>query len=656
MPHRLRLFALSVSLLTLAALAGPLALAGPSPGSAEASAGPECARTAPEDSPGSAAGGPCWVDVHPYPFGSEGKPVDTSPGKKCAPEATGEEHDFCYLTVTSMAFRAWNRGLAATVGTANVNGGERAPTPYGVWLFNGTSWFPDPTFLGQSVCKGTTIVWAGEKDYWLVGGPNWANLCRFDGFRNLAWASLEVPAATLLHASPPGSPSPKPRPGSITSAACFSWDNCWFFGTYGTVVHWDGKALTDASPASSQPSLQGEYTAAAALHDAAGSDLGVAAGATSESLAQEALKAPNGAPPPQLYSSSGGAFSPLSFTPFTFPGPGDPYRTDLVAVAMDSAGQGWVAGNPAGLRTALRTAADQELPASRFSSPAPQPSPLEPVSLGGAASGCEGPPESRFMYSGNPLETATTGGAFLWSSLGVVPGTGEALAGGRMRRAPPGSAINEDAVGEPVIVRAGCAGTTSVTRFRLTDPTNPVGEAPADHQGTITALAANADNDAWAATTKGSLRQAGSAAPTWFQRPHLYRLTNGLPPDAPGGDDNETRPPELQEDASIFEHEPPPPPAPPPAPAIVSTTHTVTLPPAVYGVKVRLHIVKRHGRLYLSLYLTFKLRRPVTIGARALRHRRVVSVAAPRHFAGRSGLLILRLDRKHWPTAVGFIT
>jgi len=58
--------------------------------------------------------------------------------------------------------------------------------------------------------------------------------------------------------------------------------------------------------------------------------------------------------------------------------------------------------------------------------------------------------------------------------------------------------------------------------------------------------------------------------------------------------------------------------------------------------------------VYLSLYITFKVRRPVTIGARALRSGHVVSQARPRHFAGDSGLLVLSLNRRHWPTKVSF--
>src|SRR5215471_15531721 len=54
---------------------------------------------------------PCWTEVEPYPFGTDGNPVDlTSPS--CRP-IDGAVRPACYLTVTSLAFRAWNRGLAA---------------------------------------------------------------------------------------------------------------------------------------------------------------------------------------------------------------------------------------------------------------------------------------------------------------------------------------------------------------------------------------------------------------------------------------------------------------------------------------------------------------------------------------------------------------
>jgi hypothetical protein len=437
-----------------------------------------------------------------------------------------------------MAFRAWNRGLAATTPI----GPER--NPYGVWLFNGTRWFPDPTFPGHSVCPGTTVAWAGQRDHWLIGGGfgerfEWPRLCRFDS-HNHAWQPLEVPAATLQRVTPPPTPetpNPRPKAGAISVAACFAWDNCWFFGSFGAVLHWDGRGLADVSPERALGWLQGEYTAAVARRVRGDKWLGAAVGATSARLDEAPLPAqPGGAAPPQLYGSDGGPFSPLTFTPQTTAQENDPFRTDLVAVDFDAAGQGWVAGNPAGLR--LSESAELEdptpPPAREFSTPSPQPSPLQPVSSSGAAAGCTGPPPGRFTFTPFPTETqaAAQEGAFLWSSIAVIPGADEALAGGRMRRALASAGSgNEDArIGEPVVAQASCEGATSTTRFRVPDPLHPGQSAPADRGGSVTAIAATTSTDAWVATTSGRLEN-----PNGFffdginERPHIYRLSPAEP-------------------------------------------------------------------------------------------------------------------------------
>ena len=161
-----------------------------------------------------------------------------------------------------------------------------------------------------------------------------------------------------------------------------------------------------------------------------------------------------------------------------------------------------------------------------------------------------------------------------------------------------------------------------MTRFRIRDASSPGGSRPADPLGTVTAIAANAGNDAWASTTS-SLGASG-------QPPHLYRLTNGQTPDAPEGNDEEpARPLPKQEEENVSVEEPPPPLPPVVAPATVTQTKSLKLPAAIYDVKAKLHTSRRHGKLYLSLYVTFKLRRPATVGVKALRKGRVVSEARP---------------------------
>src|SRR5262249_8102150 len=159
------------------------------------------------------------------------------------------------------------------------------------------------------------------------------------------------PAATLARVADPQSPdpqNPRPLPGRIRTGSCLAWNDCWFFGTYGTVLRWDGKVRTDASPDIRNRRLPTGVNGAGRRADGDGKDaFGVAVGSTSERvLANAPLPSPpGGGPPAQLYSTNGTAWTPTAYTPPTAPQPGDPFRTDLVAVDFDPSGRGWAAGN-----------------------------------------------------------------------------------------------------------------------------------------------------------------------------------------------------------------------------------------------------------------------------------------------------------------------
>jgi hypothetical protein len=347
-----------------------------------------------------------------------------------------------------------------------------------------------------------------------------------------------------------------------------------------------------------------------------------------------------------MYGSNGGAFSPLGFAPPA----NEPLGIDLIAADFDPAEQGWVVGNPGDLRLRQREGAEggepqPQVPLERHLHVASSLAPLEPVSASGKSTSCTAP---NFEYE--PEGAPDPAGSFLWSALSVVPSSGEALAGGDMRQLDP-------SWGEPVIAQVSCDGAATLTRFRAPEPNSsaqPAPLVPADRGGSVTAIAANATNDAWAATSEGSW-------PGATQFPRFYRLRNGRPPEAPEGNDNELRPLDLTEELAPPPQTPPPPeePAPTPAPEAppsVSQLPSITLPPAIYDVKVKLHKVRLHRQTYLSLYLTFKVLRPVTIGAQALRNGRVVSRARARLFAGTTGTLVLSVERKRWPNAVRFIS
>jgi hypothetical protein len=532
-------------------------------------------------------------------------------------------------------------------------------TSFAVWLFNGTRWYPDPTFPGSSTCTGNKVLWAGKLDYWLVGANDWGSLCRFDG-SSFTWQPLPVPQATLAKVG-----VSQPMIGTalgMKTGACFTWNDCWFFGSSGAVLRWDGTTLSDATPdLTGAPWLRTPFTAAAGSRDGAGSTFAFAVAATGGSLTGEQVAPqPGPAPPPQLYASAGDAFSPLGFTPPTVPQPGDPYRTDIVAVDVDANRHGWAAANPAGRRVPLGAFPGGDgVPFGRQVAE-PEPAPLIAVTPSGADPTCAGPPADRFMYIPDPRGTR----AYLWSGVAVVPGSGDALAGGRMRPGA-GNGRNDEGSGEPVLVRAGCDRTVTETRFRVPDPTVSPSTAPlvpANRGGSILSMAATASNEAWAATSEGELSRPGGQSGI-VQRPHLYRLTDTAPPAAPAGDDVEERPIEIHTDPPIFIEEPAPEePAPvvtasaPPRTVLTKKTQKVRQKAPIYAVRPLKARAIKNGRFAgrFVLAITFKVRRPVTIGLQGLRRGKVVTSSGLKRFKGARGRLELRLDRRRWPTKVRF--
>jgi len=649
---------------------------------------------------------PCWTDVTPYPFGSDGNQVDPTStlctqgapsfvpnnygpgwGGDFDEENTGDPP--CYLQVDSLAFRAWNRGLAATSDPAGTpTDYSKASTAYGVWLYNGHDWYPDPSFPGSSICPGTTIMWAGKLDYWLVGSsasPQ-LTLCHFDGV-NLDWEPLSLPAATLARL--PFDPETGKVVGNvgITSGACYAYNNCWFFGTDGIEVHWDGQSLTDATPGlGASPWLDGDFTNAVAGTDGSGQPFGVALSENSYSAtpcnpsaqtdpctnilfppgAQPAPvpKAPDGSPPPQLFSSLGG---PWMDNIYTLPSSADPGTTDLTLAGANASGQVWVAGAP-GLGS--QASGNGEIAGA---------APLEPLAEAGSPrASCQGYgagafPSTVSVGSGtnpNPVNDSLQNG-YKWYGLATFP-DGSALAGAGYDDTASdwnvdvgGTEFSGPQLREPLIVHATCSGQLTFTQFRRPDPYFGPDQAaapmiPADAGGSVTATAAtNASNAAWAATSGGnwgapSGPNGGPLGPQDLA-PLLYLWTDGQPPDAPPGDDNEPRP-------SLFTLSPPVYQVSSPTVVVQNTRktvkrhqkpRTVNLPPAIYAVHSKLTHGPRHS---FTLYLIFKVRRPVTVELQADRGHRVVASSGFKRFTGSSGRLGVRIVRKRWPTGLHLVS
>jgi hypothetical protein len=258
-----------------------------------------------------------------------------------------------------------------------------------------------------------------------------------------------------------------------------------------------------------------------------------------------------------------------------------------------------------------------------------------------------------FPYYANGSKTS-----YLWSSVAAVP-DGSFIAGGAVGSIPTGGGQQS----EPVLFQASCSNPAQAktTLFRIPDPTNPSDGTlvPADQEGYITAVAASATNDAWAASSDAQETLQTPQGP-YTEPPHLYQLTDGQPPDAPAGDDNEPRPVATQQEATVFVIAPPVVvPAPPPATTATvttetSTTKTVRLKAAVYDIakKPKLRKISKHS---FRLSITFKVRRKVTIGLDALYHGRVVSKSGLKTFTGHSGTLAVIVERSRWPTGLKFV-
>jgi hypothetical protein len=502
-----------------------------------------------------------------------------------------------------MAFRAWNRGLALV----------NSPNSYGVWTYNGTTWVPNSAFPGAGTCSGSEILWAGKLDYWVIGssGANWPALCRYDA-ADFVWQTVPIPQSAL--AAVPTKSDGTLFPGAITSGACFAWNDCWFFGTYGVVVHWDGTSLAgQTNGLGVSPWLETDYQAATATTNSAGQPVALAVGddttgdfggATGGPLAAD----PDGVAGSTLLQSVGDAFTASPLTPA---------GTTRVATSFNGAGNGWIAGN-------------SQTPSG------PEPL-LTAVSASGAAVTCP---------SAAPGFTAD---ALLWApgSLAVLP-DGDALGGGEL----------ETGTNQPVVADVPCSGNPRLTEFVGPDPTAPdpatAPLVPADNGGTVTGVSVSAANDAWASTSAGQVlipnSPIGQSDP---QPPHLYQYTDGQPPAAPAGDDSETRPVIQPVSVQVFSTPPPVIVSKPPPKTVTKTVgkhkiKNVHLPAAVYAFKFSKPLAAKSGRY--KLVLTFKVRRPVSLSVEGILRKRVVARSGVRRFQHPTGRVVFLLDPKRWPT------
>jgi hypothetical protein len=174
----------------------------------------------------------------------------------------------------------------------------------------------------------------------------------------------------------------------------------------------------------------------------------------------------------------------------------------------------------------------------------------------------------------------------------------------------------------------------------------------------VSAVAASADNDAWAATGAGKwvTSTAGGGQTSGSLSPHLYQYTDGQPPNAPSGananDDQRLSlftlsPPVYQVISPVVKK------APTKHKTIKKKLRPKHLPPAIFGIRTKLG-PRVHG--VYTLHLLFRVRRPVTVGLAVLHDKRIVARTSLKRFNPGIGELSVHINRAHWPTSLKLLT
>jgi hypothetical protein len=261
------------------------------------------------------------------------------------------------------------------------------------------------------------------------------------------------------------------------------------------------------------------------------------------------------------------------------------------------------------------------------------------------------------------LTYGTQGGVagYQWTAVSAIPGSvaaaGEYVSPNQLSE---GGGQTPSHVPQPVIVQGGCGGVNQI-EFERPDPLQPDQSpadqtsqtlVPADPTATMGAVAVSADNDAWAAAGAGQWiwTAAGGVSTAGAMSPHLYQYTDGQTPNAPAGNDDESRP-------SLFTVSPPVyqviSPTVIKAPTKTKTVKKKLRPkrvaPAIFAIRTKL---QRGAHDKYTLHLFFRLRRPVTLGLEVLHGKRVVARTSLKRFRGTAGELSVSIERAHWPTSI----
>jgi hypothetical protein len=503
-------------------------------------------------------------------------------------------------SVGDIQFWAPNRGLLITAGNGST-------VPPGVWAYNGQEWHELANVCGATEGR---IAWAGPEEFWTIsdGRPGQAanpangepaptaddTLCHFAGGQ--VAGSYASPAFQASSYQP------------MDAAGCISASDCWFAGEplpepqVGAFhLHWDGRALTE------EPNPQGH--AVKAMQPFAGYLYESVRLASSDLLTE-----PEPSPPPVLHRISPAGVQPtfISLDPHV-----PEYASGVFPEALDY----------------LRLGADEEAlwgAAGPSLSPPEQSKPAE-VSIVRYADGAWSQVLGSFAdpAGGNPFPeevvdeiAAEPGGPSAWLAL---DNERDAL-----QPSPTASAL---------VARISDSGAVSDEQ---TLPTPGEGVGP---KGAAKLITCPGPHDCWMVTTQGWLFHLSEGS-------QLERDTNpafaGLISYRPPDEGLPQVPPDLPpiDDSGLDE-----------APTTESVPVPETLKPPTPRRTLSL-LWDMHSKLVdgTTLRLSFHLRVKARVELLAKRDRKVVAATGKTVLAAGRRALLLRLDRRQWPTKLSLLT
>ncbi len=468
-----------------------------------------------------------------------------------------------------------------------------AVVPAGLFFWNGRAWSQLSTVCGGSG-EASRIAWAGPDEFWVITEPSEPRVGS-----GLGLCHFKDGVVVGSYSTPLQSPDPF-RP--MDAAACNGPSDCWFAGIgskdpagqhVGAYhLHWDGTNLTS----SYQP--QGRGVSSLTAFDGSFYEstlVGTQAGDSSDPVT---LATPEPFGPVLIHQLVGGTFTDANFLPFPYSGV--PSEGSELLSAKADASDLWFSGGGA---------------ASGPDAPHDGSVPSPPIAVHYNAP----------FFQQIPLETSLFGEEGRFVDISPVPATQTAWAADQ--------ALGErgSATDKAKVALVGADGSASLDTL----PASGAG------RGSAQLITSTGPEEAWMATSAGWLFHytSGAVLPEYSDPAFATTITlrpnesiEQFVPDTPPPDDSELfAPPPVQVETKAKSE--------PLAEVIPALLKNVT--------------VKRHG---LTVTISFQLTRLADVQLVAKLHGKVIARTRKERLKAGKRSLSLRLERKRWPSALGFVT